>query len=260
VGEIARRYVVGESLQFTIFEVVIPALVVLAAPWRRLTSPATIERETRATAGSNSFGHVLQRIADGRLRHRSPLRSVGFLALYCAVTVFWRVPGTVDALARVPGLSLVEALTLLVAGVLLWLELLASPPFVPRSAYPMRIAVAAIAMWATWILGYLIGLSHVAWFTAYHHGAGAALSLSADQQMAAGALWLVPAVVYLPVIFASLMIWLKDSEDPDDEMRLLLRNERRRSWLDPHSGSGREAPPGGPDNGDGHRGKPGPPA
>lgn len=34
VGTYARRYVFAEALQFTVFATVVPALIVLGAPWR----------------------------------------------------------------------------------------------------------------------------------------------------------------------------------------------------------------------------------
>ncbi|MCU1495716.1 MAG: hypothetical protein JWO62_3480 [Acidimicrobiaceae bacterium] len=247
LGVLARRYEVVEAAQFAVLAVVIPALLVLGAPWLGLGGGSATEI-SESLEMHRSWSNSMRSSAQKRLRHRSPFRSAGYLALYGGVTIAWRVPPAVDALAKMPWLSLLEAVTLVVCGVLLWLELVPSVPFVPRSAYPMRIAVAALAMWITWALGYVLGLSHVAWFPDYHHTAGSGLSLSADQQLAAGVLWVVPAVAFLPLIFVSLMTWLKDSEDPDDEMRQLLRAERRRSWWNP------PATPHGPQRGDGGRG------
>lgn len=249
VGTLARRYVAVEALQFGLFAVAGPALVVLGAPWRR-GSPGPVIGPARRKSDRRSAPGPIGRLALGRLHHRGPLRAVGYLAVYCAVVIAWRVPPAVDALARLPGLSLLEAATLVPAGALLWLELVSSPPLAPRSAHPARVALAAVAMWTTWIIGYVLGLSHVAWFPAYHHGPGAALSRAADQQLAAGILFCIPAMAFIPMIFASLMTWLKNSEDPDDELRKLLRSERRMSWGDPRGpghvadGSGQDGAPG----------------
>jgi cytochrome c oxidase assembly factor CtaG len=227
---LARRYVFVEALQFGVLAVAVPALVVLGAPFsgRGRASTSRAGRGARVPAAGR-----LQALAAARSRHRGPLRSFAFLLAYCAATIAWRVPAAVDGLAQRPLLLLLEVPSLVVFGVLLWLELVPSEPFVPRSAYPLRIALAVIAMWTTWTVGYLLGLSHAVWFPAYHHTKVTALSLSADQELAAGALWLLPAMAYVPVVFASLMIWLKHSEDPDDELRRLLVEERRRSRWEP---------------------------
>lgn len=243
LGPLSRRYVFVGAVQFGLCATVVPALVTLSAPWglRRHVAPKVLDAR-RSLAGSGRVAGV----AAQRLRHRGPLWSVGYVVLYAAATIGWRVPASVDALARHPALSLLEAGTLLLVGVLLWLELVVSPPFVPRSSYPVRIALAAIAMWVTWIMAYLLGMSHSAWFPAYRHVRGAGLSLIADQQMAAGLLWLLAAIGYIPLIFASLVVWLKDSEDPDDELRRIVRAERRRSWASPKPVRRRRrgAPPG----------------
>ena len=76
------------------------------------------------------------------------------------------------------------------------------------------------------ILAYILGLSHVAWFRAYGHAAGTGLPAAADQQIAVGTMWAVAAVCFLPVIFVSAMAWLADSEDPDDELRGVVRVAR----------------------------------
>ena len=65
-----------------------------------------------------------------------------FLVVFIAVTVAWRVPPVMDALASHPVLVLPELITLLAAGTGLWLELGSSPPLSPRLPTPHRAAVA----------------------------------------------------------------------------------------------------------------------
>jgi len=224
-GIYARRYVFVESVQFAVFATVVPALVVLGAPWRALRLGFS-----RALPGGRRPG-------DRRLAGRRPRRGSGFVRAAAVLLVFlgtvtaWRLPVTVNALATVPGLAVIEMATLVSAGSALWLELVESPPLLPRLSRPGRAAVAALAMWTIWILAYILGFSQVAWFTAYAHGAGP--SPVADQEIATGIMWAVPAICFIPVIYATALTWLKDTEDPDEGLRGIVHAD------DPRHGPGR---------------------
>ena len=119
VEGLARRYVVAGSAQFVVFAMVAPALIVLGAPWRLL-----------------HLSGPLDRLAAARRRQTSFLRAGAFLLAFIAVTVAWRVPPVMDALAGHPLLVLPELITLLAAGTGLWLELVSSPPLSPRLPQP----------------------------------------------------------------------------------------------------------------------------
>jgi cytochrome c oxidase assembly factor CtaG len=225
----ARRVEVFEALQFALLAIAIPALVVLSAPWRRLGLAA------RWPGASDPEGvpvldqpRLFDRVAARRRRHPETTRSLAYLALALAAVVAWRLPVTVDALARHSWLSWVEALTLVPAGTGLWLELIGSPPFSARLARPKRIAVAAIVMWTIWVTAYVVGLSHASVYRAYTHVAGG-LSVSADQALTTWVLWFASLCAFLPVIFANLAIWLRSDEDPDDALHRLMRDGRRRA-------------------------------
>ena len=96
-----------------------------------------------------------------------------------------------------------------------------SPPLLPRLSRPLRATFAALGMWTIWILAYILGFSHVAWFPAYVHQGG--LSPVQDQELATGIMWAVSAVCFIPVVFVTGLAWLKDSEDPDEELRAIVR-------------------------------------
>jgi cytochrome c oxidase assembly factor CtaG len=215
-GTWARRYVFAESLQFAWFAIVVPALVVLAAPW------------PRALAG---------RVAAARLARPGFLRAAAYLVVFAGASVAWRSPTAVDALPRHPGLVLLELASLLAAGTGLWLEIAESRPLVPRIARWQRAVMAALAMWTIWALAYILGFSRTAWYPAYRHVAGHGLSVAADQQLATWALWAVAAFSFLPIVFYSAMVWLKDADDPDGELHAVVRRERHRAWA---SGSPRQ--------------------
>jgi cytochrome c oxidase assembly factor CtaG len=119
-----------------------------------------------------------------------------------------------------------EAVSLLVFGLGLWLELVASPPLVPRSGYLRRAVLAGLVMWALWILAYASGLSTHDVYRSFTHTAGG-LSAAADQQIASAVLWFAAAVTFIPVVFWNALRWLS-TEDPDLELLELARQERRR--------------------------------
>lgn len=224
----ARRLEALEALQFAVLAIAAPALVVLGAPWRLMGVAA------RPTGVADTEGvavleapRVADRMAARRRRHPELARSLGFLALETAVVVAWRLPVAVDALARHGWLAVVEALTVVVLGTGAWLELVESPPFVPRLARPKRIALAAVAMWTIWVTAYVVGLSHAPVYRSYAHVAGRDLSVWADQAITTGVLWGAALCAFLPVIFSNLVRWLRSDEDADEALYRLVRDGRR---------------------------------
>ncbi len=227
----ARRYEFVEAIQFCVLIVVVPALLVIGAPWRRLRLASlepVVPGADGESAGSGADLGPVERLARCRRRHPEALRSAGFAGLYLAGAVVWRIPPTVNALERHPWLVAVEVVTLVPVGMGLWLELVESPPLTPRLSRPHRVALAAVSMWAIWVLAYLVGLSHASWYHAYVHHAGSGFSLSADQQLTTGLMWFISACAFVPVVYWNLIRWLQSEEDPDEELHALLRQERIR--------------------------------
>lgn len=221
------------TLQFSLFAIVVPALVVAGAPWRLL--------RLAGDGGAANPPRIADRVADRRRRHRELPRSLAFIACDLGVAVAWHAPGGVGAVARHGWFAVPEAACLLIFGLGLWLELVASPPLAPRSGHLRRAVLAAFAMWAFWILAYVVGLSDHDFYRNFHHAAGG-LSAPADQQIASAVLWFVAAAAFAPVIFWNALAWLRTEDDPDAELVALTKAERRRG-LPPATGrSGGGAP------------------
>jgi cytochrome c oxidase assembly factor CtaG len=228
----ARDSEYGAAVQFSLLAIVLPALVTVGAPWRLLglAGNGSPERPPR----------IVDRMADRRRRHRELPWSLAFIACDLCVVVGWHAPGAVSAVAQHGWLALLEALSLLVFGLGLWLELATSPPLVPRSGYLRRAVLAAFVMWAFWILAYVVGLSNHDFYRNFHH-VGGGLSAAADQQISSAVLWFFAAAAFVPVIFWNALLWLKTDEDPDTELLALARAERRRG-MPPISGDPGPAP------------------
>jgi len=186
----ARQYAFAQALQFVTFAVAGPALLVLSAP-QRIRSPGRGGRPRRPGA-----------------------RAAIALASFIVAAITWRLPATVNALARDPVLAVAEMITLLAVGAGVWLELTGAPPGPGQLPRPARAAMAAAAMWTIWALAYLTGMSGTSWFAAYHHGAPGGLSAAADQQIAVAILWAVPALCFLPVVYVTVIAWLGGSTNP----------------------------------------------
>lgn len=214
----ARRFEYGEALQFSLLAIVMPVLVAIGAPWRRLGL---------ARIGEPDPPRLADRVGGRRLRHRELPWSLAFIVADLVVVVAWHAPGAVADVAEHGWLIPLEGVTLLVFGLGLWLELVASHPLVPRSGYLRRAVLAALAMWTFWILAYVLGLSNHAFYRNFAHVPGG-LSAAADQQVATAVLWFVAAAAFVPVIFWNAMMWLRTDEDPDAELLALERAERRR--------------------------------
>jgi cytochrome c oxidase assembly factor CtaG len=206
---LARRYEVAQAFQFSLFALAVPALLVVGAPWARL-----------------GLVRPFDRLAASRRRHPELLRGVGFLTLDVGVMALWRSAAVVDGLVAHGWLVVVEAVSLIGCGAALWLELVESPPLAPRLPPLRRGLVAALAMWSVWIMAYLVGLSRASWYHSFPHRLGG-LSTAADQQLATAVLWFAAAVAFMPVIFWNLVSWLRSDEDADDELRQLVRSDRR---------------------------------
>ncbi|HEY6309640.1 MAG TPA: cytochrome c oxidase assembly protein [Streptosporangiaceae bacterium] len=208
----ARRYLFVESVQFCVFALAAPALVVLGAPWRLLR-----------------LARVADRLAAARRRRTSFATTLPALIAWVAICLSWRLPPVLDALARHPALVAPEAVTLCAAGTALWLELVPSPPLAPRVAQPQRACLAALAMWSIWVIAYVLGFASGAVVHAYDHG-GSHLSTVSDQEITAFVLWAAAGAAFIPVIFAAVMGWLKDGAEPTEESAAGPLNTGVRGW------------------------------
>jgi cytochrome c oxidase assembly factor CtaG len=182
-GLVPGKHLFVETLQFTGFALVVPALVALGAPsW-------------------------------AARRARLPLRgAVAVAVVFVAVCLAWRLPPVLDALASHPLLLVPEALTLLLTGLALWLQLVSSAAAPARLVRPQRAGLAAGPMWAIWIFAYVFGFANHAVVTGYD--VSGTLGIVTDQEIATIATWAVTGLSFIPVIAVTMLTWLHDSSAP----------------------------------------------
>jgi len=206
----ARQYALAQALQFVIFAVAAPALLVLGAPRPALAASGWQGRGSRRMAA----------LADRRARASGHAAgdAVRPLLAFIALVIAWRLPAVVNTLVREPGLTVAEMATLVAAGSGVWVELAGPPPFHHGLARPLRAAMAAVAMWTIWVIAYITGMSKPSLIPAGDQAARA-LSSAADQQFGVGIMWAVPAICFVPVICGIVITWLGERDDPDQELR-----------------------------------------
>jgi cytochrome c oxidase assembly factor CtaG len=204
LSSLARHYEAGAVARYALWAIAVPPLVALGMRWPHAAS-----------------------LARARVRHPELGRVAVFLLLDCLVMVWWFTPFAVTATRSHPWLSAVEALSLIAGGAGFWLELVESPPLVPRLGAFRRAVLGALAMWFIWVEAYLIGMAQSGWYRDFTHVPGQGLSQAADQQVAAVALWFIATVVFVPVIFVNALHWLHSDPEPDAELRKLVKEDRR---------------------------------
>jgi cytochrome c oxidase assembly factor CtaG len=250
LSSIERTREYAQAISFAVLAIAVPAFFSLAAPWQRLRLAAA--RETSDPARLPHSPGPLDRLAAMRYRHPEPSRSFTFLALYLVAIIAWRLPVSVNALTRLLWLPPLEALSLGITGLGLWLELIESPPLRPRAVGLRRGVLATCSMWTVWIVAYLLGMAHGQWYRAYHHMPGGALGLFTDQELSAALLWFASTLAFAPLIFFVVMRWLSSEETPDEELYRLVRHERRLRQADGVRNSERPESPGGAAAAGGH--------
>jgi len=224
VGTWARRWVVGEAIQFSLLAYVVPPLIVLGlAPATRRRLAAWPRLPRRAGPPASGAGRLAEGTPRAERYRFDPLqdrpgrgafdpaaaRAWIALVVFVGVVALWRSAAVIDALARREPLILLEAATLVAPGCALWLNLVDSGPSLAGAGRPRRMTMAALAMWSIWVLAFILGFSGHPMFSAYHHRAGSGLSALSDQELAVAVLWAIPTLAMMPVVFGNLVKWLR---------------------------------------------------
>ena len=198
-----------------LLEVAAP-LIVLSRPWHRLWRPLSLPTR-RAVAGGVARG-----------AWAAPLRWTGrwlvvplvAFVLMNGVFVLWHVPAFYDAALAHPVLHDLEHATFFFTALLLWAHLLGCGPFRTRLTLPWRAAYAVGAILVGWGLAVVIATAPTPLYSHYANLATRPWGLSAlaDQQLAAGVMWVPGSVPWTVIALVCVYGWL----DP---------GARRRGWV-----------------------------
>jgi putative membrane protein len=233
----ADDYFFVHMIQHLLLMFAAPSLIVAGAPWQPLLDALPGRSGRRVTRGV---------LAGGWSR---PLRAVGgfFLrpwvavALFNAVMIVWHLPGPYDLAEnnQVVHIWLMHA-SFFVAGVLLWLQFIPSPPFIRRMSLPSQ--AGALLLTNAIMIGLAMALSifvNSSVYPVYDHVPGVTLPPFADQQIGAAILWVCGDFWALPTMIVIIRrLIATDGSITAALDRILNRGSARGGWATgrPHAG------------------------
>jgi putative membrane protein len=181
--------------QHVLLLVVAPPLILLGRPWA--TAWRAFPLPVRRAAA-----HTVLRLAErpwARAAWSVATAPITALLAFIGTLSVWHLPALYDATLRSPAVHVFEHVTFLATGLLFWSQLVDSPPVRSRLDYPARALHATVATGASWLLAIVIALSEPL-YEGYAQLASrpGGISALADQQLAAGIMW-VPGSIPLGV-------------------------------------------------------------
>jgi cytochrome c oxidase assembly factor CtaG len=195
---------------------VAPPLIVLGRPWNRLWRPIPLgsRRAVARSVAGDPWALPLRWFA--RLL-RVP--AVAFV-LMNGTFLLWHIPALYDAALASPALHDLEHATFFFTALLFWMHLLGDAPFKARLTLPQRAVYAVGAMIVGWGLAVVIAMASAALYTHYADLATRPLHLSAlaDQQLAAGVMWVPASIPWTAIAMVCVYGWLNPGT-------------RRRRWV-----------------------------
>jgi putative membrane protein len=212
--------------QHVLLLTVAPALIVLAAPWTQIWQPLPLglrrtvakavvvhPRARPLRAGAHALGHPL----------------IAWL-LFDVNLLLWHVPALFDLTLRSQAVHELEHALFFFTGLLFWAQVFDSAPFRSGLGWLWRAAYTTTGMLVGWVLAMVLAFAPSPLYPAYAsvQSRPGDLSALADQQIAAGVMWVPGSLVYTIAILVFFYRWL----GPEPENRFAVAG-----GLDPIGGA-----------------------
>jgi putative membrane protein len=221
IESLSKKLFAVHMTQHVLLLTVAAPLIVLGAPWMSMWRPLPLSvRRSAARTVARSPSLRPLRLTAGALG-----RPWGAGLAFSVDLVIWHIPALYDATLRSVAVHALEHTTFLVVGILLWAQVLPSPPLRVRLEPIQRVYYIVAAAVVGWVISLVLAFAPTPLYPYYaqlSHRPGGITAL-ADQQLAAGVM-LVPGSLTMTVfIFIGLYRWLGNDEDDR------RREARRRS-------------------------------
>ncbi len=193
-------------IQHVLLLVVAAPLIVLARPWIRLWRCLPLDARRRL-ARDLSHG---RRTAPLRAVSRTLGSPVPSFFAFSLVLLAWHVPALFDATLRSGTLHALEHTLFFVTALMFWKQVIPSPPLHCRLVAAQRVVYAIGGMVVSWVLAVVLALAPRTLYPYYAHlpSRPGGISALADQQLAAGVMWVPGSITFLIVVFVYVHRWL----------------------------------------------------
>jgi cytochrome c oxidase assembly factor CtaG len=193
-------------VQHVLLMMVAPPLLLIGRPWPRIVRPLPLgvrrplARGALAGLALAPVRHVFRRLA-------SPLPA---FALFNGTLLAWHVPALYDLTLRNGPVHDLEHALFFSTALLFWVHLVPGASGRPQLGDGARAVYGVGALAVSWILAIVLGLAPEPVYGAYaalaHRPGG--VSALADQQLAAGVMWVPGSVPYCIVLVVAALRWL----------------------------------------------------
>ena len=202
----------AHMVQHVLLIVVVPPLIVFSAPWNRIWRPLPL-----------GFRRTVARAVVLHPRAR-PLRGLGralgqpavATGVFCVNLVVWHVPALFDATLTNQAVHDLEHTLFLSTGIMLWLQLIDSPPVRTHVSEVWQAAIATAGMLAGWVVAVVLAFAPSVLYSPYLRVTGRPWHISAlgDQQIAAGVMWVPGSLPLTVAIIVFFYRWLGPEPQP----------------------------------------------
>jgi putative membrane protein len=210
VDRLAPKLLWVHMLQHVLLMGVAAPLIVLGAPWMSVWRPVPLgaRRRLAKTVARSSF------LAPVRLIARALGRPAPAWIAFNVDLLAWHIPSAYNLTLRSEPVHVLEHLTFLLFGVLVWAQMIDSPPLRSRLGLSARVSYCVAAMVPGWVLSLVLAFATHPLYSAYADLSSRPGGISAlvDQQLAGGVMLGLGSLASTIYVFWALYRWL--GEDP----------------------------------------------
>jgi cytochrome c oxidase assembly factor CtaG len=207
LDELAEELLWVHMVQHMLLLVVAPPLLALARPWNRMWHglPLGFRRRTARVATQSPRLAPARRVV---VALQDPV--VAWLA-FNVTFVAWHIPAAYDATLRHPLIHALEHATFFGTALLFWTRVIDSPPWRTRLSEVPRAVYLGMAMVVSWVLAITFALSTSPVYAPYAEEATrpGGITALADQQLAAGVMWVPGSIPMVIGIVFIIYRWLQ---------------------------------------------------
>jgi putative membrane protein len=214
----------AHMLQHVLLLLVAPPLLALARPWNRMWRglPLGLRRGVAREVTQGRWSGALRRTA------RFLGNPIPSWMLFTVTLLAWHLPFAYNATLRSPLFHALEHALFFGTGLLFWTRVIDSPPW--RSPLPegARAVYVASALVVSWMLALVLAVSTSPLYAPYAEVASrpGGITALADQQLAAGVMWVPGSIPFTIAILFVAYRWLepKRAREPSQRTSPLAGN------------------------------------